>query len=106
MSEVVLSELAEADLTDVWGFIAQDNTEAADRLIDEIYEKCQFLAGTPKAGRQRPDLDPSIRSFAAGNYVIFYRDSTKGIEVARVLHGHRDIASLFHPGAPRQSRRN
>jgi toxin ParE1/3/4 len=106
VSEVVLSELAEADLTDIWGFIAQDNTEAADRLIDEIHEKCQFLAAIPKAGRQRPDLEPSIRSFAVGNYAIFYRESTKGIEVARVLHGHRDIASLFHPGAPRQPRRN
>jgi toxin ParE1/3/4 len=97
VSEVVLSELAEADLTDIWEFIAQDNSEAADHLIDEIHEKCQFLAATPRAGRQRPDLDPSIRSFVVGNYVIFYRESTRGIEVARVLHGHRDIASLFRP---------
>ncbi len=95
MSEVVLSELAEADLTDIWEFIAQDNSEATDRLIDEIHEKCQFLAATPKAGRQRADLDPSIRSFTVGNYVIFYRESTRGIEVARVLHGHRDISSIF-----------
>jgi toxin ParE1/3/4 len=97
VSEVVLSELAEVDLTDIWEFIAQDNTEAADRLIDEIHEKCQFLAAAPKAGRQRPELDPSLRSFAVGNYVIFYRESTSGIEVARVLHGHRDIVSLFRP---------
>jgi toxin ParE1/3/4 len=95
VSEIVLSELAEADLTDIWEFIAQDNSEAADRLIDEIHEKCHFLAATPGVGRQRPELDPSIRSFVVGNYVIFYRESTSGIEVARVLHGHRDIASLF-----------
>ncbi len=95
MSEVVLSELAEADLTDIWVFVARDNATAADRLIDEIHEKCQFLANTPKAGRQRPELDPSIRAFAVGNYLIFYRESATGIEVARVLHGHRDIPSLF-----------
>ena len=95
MSEVVLSELAEADLTDIWVFVAQDNAAAADRLIDEIHEKCQFLGNTPKAGRQRPELDPSIRAFAVGNYLIFYRESATGIEVARVLHGHRDIPSLF-----------
>ena len=95
MSEVVLSELAETDLTDIWVFVAQDNAEAADRLLDHIHEKCQFLAGSPKAGRQRPELDPSIRSFVAGSYVIFYRESAKGIEVARVLHGRRDIPSLF-----------
>jgi toxin ParE1/3/4 len=73
--------VAEADPTDIWEFIAQGNTAAADRLIDEIYEKCRFLAATPKAGRRRPDLDPSIRSFMAGNYVIFYRESPRGIEV-------------------------
>jgi toxin ParE1/3/4 len=67
--------VAEADPTDIWEFIAQDNTGAADRLIDEIHEKCRFLAATPKAGRRRPDLDPSIRSFTVGNYVIFYREA-------------------------------
>ena len=95
MSEVILSELAEAGLTDIWVFAAQDDAEAADRLLDQIYEKRQFLANSPKAGRQRSELDPSLRSFAAGNYVIFYRESPSGIEIARVLHGRRDIPSLF-----------
>ena len=95
MSEVILSELAEADLTDIWIFVAQDNVEAADRLLDQLHEKCLFLANSPKAGRQRPELDSSIRSFAVGNYVIFYRESANGIEVARLLHGRRDIPPLF-----------
>ncbi len=97
MSKVVLSELAEGDLIDIWAFVAQDDAKAADRLLDQLHEKCQVLAGSPKAGRQRPELDPSIRSFAVGNYVIFYRESANGIEVARVLHGRRDIPSLFRP---------
>jgi toxin ParE1/3/4 len=95
VSEVVLSELAEADLTDIWVFVAQNNAEAADRLLDQLHQKCRFLANSPKVGRQRPELDSSIRSFAVGNYVIFYRESANGIEVARLLHGRRDIPSLF-----------
>jgi toxin ParE1/3/4 len=95
VSEVVLSELAEADLIDIWVFVAQHHAEAADRLVEQLHEKCQFLANSPKVGRQRPELDPSIRSFAVGNYVIFYRESLKGIEVARLIHGRRDIPSLF-----------
>jgi toxin ParE1/3/4 len=95
VSEVVLSELAEADLTDIWVFVAQDNAQAADCLLDQIYEKCQFLANSPKVGRQRPELDPSMRSFTVGNYVIFYCEGAKGIAVARVLHGRRDIPPLF-----------
>lgn len=95
MSEAVLSELAETDLTDIWVFVAQDNAEAADRLLDQLHEKCQFLADSPQVGRQRSELDPSIRSLAVGNYVVFYRESANGIEVARVLHGRRDIPSLL-----------
>ena len=82
---------------DIWVFVAQDNAEAADHLVDQIHEKCQLLAAAPKAGRQRPELDPSIRSFAVGSYVIFYREGDNGIEVARVLHGRRDIPPLFRP---------
>jgi plasmid stabilization system protein ParE len=58
VSEVVLSELAEADLKDILVFVAQDNAAAADRLIDEIHQKCRMLAATPKAGRQRPGTGP------------------------------------------------
>jgi toxin ParE1/3/4 len=93
VSEVVLSEIAQSDLTDIWVFVAQDDASAAE-LIDRIREKCQMLATTPKVGRQRPELDPSIRSFPVGNYAVFYRERATGIEVARVLHGRR-IQSLL-----------
>jgi toxin ParE1/3/4 len=94
VSELVLSELAEADLTEIWIFVAQDNAQAADRVVEQIREKCQFLATTPKAGRRRPELDRSIRSLVVDSYVIFYREGAKGVEVVRVLHGRRDIPSL------------
>lgn len=54
-----------------------------------------MLAATPKAGRSRPELEPSMRSFVVGNYLVFYRVCPDGIEVARVLHGHRDLQSLL-----------
>jgi toxin ParE1/3/4 len=97
VNEVVLSELAETDLTDIWVFVAGDDSQAADRLLSRICEKCRLLARSPKAGRKRPELNRSIRSFPVGNYVIFYRESAIGIEVARVLHGRRDIPSAFDP---------
>lgn len=56
MNRLILSELAETDLTDIWVFVAQDNVEAADRLLDQIHDKCRFLANSPKVGRQRPEL--------------------------------------------------
>jgi toxin ParE1/3/4 len=95
VNEVVLSELAESDLAGIWAFVAQDDRGAADRLIEAVQEKFQMLAATPKAGRKRPELGPSIRSLAVGSYVIFYREGRSTVEVARVLHGRRDIRQFF-----------
>ena len=39
---------AEEDLIDLWLYIAQDNPSAADRLLDEIEDKCSLLAANPR----------------------------------------------------------
>lgn len=50
---VLKRPLAEADLDDIWWHIAQDNPEAADRLLDRIEEKCRALAQFPEMGISR-----------------------------------------------------
>jgi toxin ParE1/3/4 len=95
LNRVIVSGIAETDLIDIWSFVARDDPSAADRLIDQIYAKFRLLAATPKLGRPRPELNESIRSLVVAHYVIFYRKGAGGIEVARVLHGHRDLPSLF-----------
>ena len=95
MSQVLRRPLAEADLDDIWWYIAQDNPDAADRLLDKIEEQCQALAQFPKMGINRDKLMPALRSFPIGNYLIFYFPIADGIEVIRVLSGMRDIDALF-----------
>ncbi len=46
-------------------------------------------------GRKREELAPLLRSFPVGNYVIFYRPASGGIQIIRVLHGARDVSKLF-----------
>ena len=53
----------------------------------------------PYVGRHREELSPRLRSLPVGNYVIFYRPMEDGIEVARVLHGARDLPPLFERGS-------
>jgi toxin ParE1/3/4 len=86
---------AEADLEEIWWYIAQDNPDAADVLLDQIEERCAVVAQFPLMGTARHDLLPSLRSLAVGNYVVFYLPLNGGIEVARVLHGRRDLDALF-----------
>lgn len=46
-------------------------------------------------GRTRPELLSNLRSIPIGNYVIYYIPRQRGIEIVRVLHGSRDLDSLF-----------
>lgn len=86
---------AEADLLDIWIYIARDSMAAADRLLDTVEEKCAVLAGFPKMGRSRPELASGLRSFPIGSYFVFYRIVDTGIEIVRVLSGTRDIDAIF-----------
>lgn len=86
---------AEADLVDIWNFIAEDSEAQADVFIDELDEKLRSLAENPHIGRVRNELAENLRSFPVGPFVIFYLPLVDGIEVVRVLHGARDIGAIF-----------
>lgn len=95
MKRAFITELAESDLTKIWTYIARDKSEAADRFIDRLRSECEKLANLPDLGRPRPELANGICSFAVGRYLIFYFPTDFGIEIARVLHGARDLPGLF-----------
>lgn len=95
MATVLKRPLAEADLEDIWWYIAQDDPAAADRLLDHIEERCQTLAQFPLMGVSREALLPSLRSVAVGNYVVFYLPLADGIDIVRVLPGMRDLDAFF-----------
>lgn len=92
---VLKRPLAESDLDDIWWYIAQDNPEAADRLLDRIEERCRALARFPEMGANREELMPGVRSLPIGNYVVFYLPIEYGIDIVRVLPGMRDIDAFF-----------
>ena len=92
---VLKRPLAESDLDDIWWYIAQENPEAADRLLDRIEERCRALARFPEMGVSREELMPGLRSLPIGNYVIFYLPIEHGIDIVRVLPGMRDIDAFF-----------
>ena len=52
-----------------------------------------MLSEQPKAGRERPELAPGLRSFPVGNYLLFYLPLPGGIDLVRVLSGYMDIGA-------------
>ena len=93
----VLTEIAEADIDEVFEYIAVDlsNPDAASDFADELEEKLDELCKAPKTGRlidneylKRND----IRRILVGNFIAYYLidDEKKNIVVLRVVYGKRD----------------
>jgi toxin ParE1/3/4 len=83
------------DLKAALDHIARDRPGAAVRVIDKLEDQCNELASFPEMGRRRDELASGLRSFPSGSYLIFYRVMKDGIEIIRVLHGARDMPSIF-----------
>ena len=56
MSGYALHPDAFGDLDEIWEYIAQDNVDAADRVLADIHSTLTTLAGSPHIGHRRPDL--------------------------------------------------
>ncbi|MCY3956002.1 MAG: type II toxin-antitoxin system RelE/ParE family toxin [Nitrospira sp.] len=95
MSRIVHRPLALQDLDDIWDYIAQDNPQVADHFIDKVEKQCRLLAEFPNIGTSCDALSPGLRFLVVDKYVLFYIALDDGIEVVRVLHGARDLESLF-----------
>ncbi len=90
-----LSRHARQELLEIWQYIAGDNEPAADRFIDLLVHHFQVLGRNPYAGRIRDDLRKGYRSFPVGQYVIFYRVQSPGVQIMHIIHGRRDIDYLL-----------
>ncbi len=95
MTRLVVSNEARQDMAEIWSHIAVDDEGAADRGTASFHDRFTTLAENPMAGRSRAELLPSLRSFPAGSYTIFYFPQEEGVEIVRVIHGARDVTTMF-----------
>lgn len=90
--EIRHTRQARRDLKEIWTYIDQNDTNAADRLLRRIAERIAQASQTPMMGRPRPELRGNLRSLVVGRYVTFYELRPDILYVVRVLHGARDIS--------------
>jgi toxin ParE1/3/4 len=95
VARVRLTPRARDDLDEIWLYIAGDNMDAADRLIDAISSRCRSLADFPDLGPARPDIAPDARMLTIDNYIVLYRRDGDDIEIVRVTHGARRLEALW-----------
>lgn len=96
MSRYRLTPSAARDVDAIYEHIAADNLPAAGRILNRFSQTFRKLADMPGMGHLREDLsDEPFRFWSAGSYLIIYRPETDPLEILRVVHGSRDIASLL-----------
>ncbi|MEA5566780.1 type II toxin-antitoxin system RelE/ParE family toxin [Anabaena sp. UHCC 0399] len=86
---------------DLASYIAQDNLDISDRFLIAAEATFKQLAITPVIGKKCQFTHPgladirqiSIKAFT--KYLIFYRITESEVDILRVIHGARDIDSIF-----------
>ena len=96
MRQVILSDLARADLLNIGEYIAQSNPDAAFRLMERFREKFNLLARFPHLGRERSDMLLGLRCLIVNEYLIFYQPSDDAVEIWRVRHSAQSLEDLLN----------
>ena len=92
---VRVSREAENDLWGIGDYIARDNPQQAENYVAKIVAKIREIGERPLTFPAREDLAPGLRARLQRPYLILFRIVDDTVEIARVMHGARDLPSLF-----------
>ena len=92
----IVSPQAEEDIFGVWRYLYERaGIEVANRVESELYAAFDALAQNPRIGHKRSDLTSyPVLFFTVYSYMVVFRSHTP-LEIARVLHGKRNLARIF-----------
>lgn len=98
--DVVLSPLAESDLTALYDWIADSASPAiAQGFIGRIRANLESLALFPERGTRRDELIPGLRIYGIERRVtIAFRVDAASVTILRILYAGRDLAGLLDHG--------
>lgn len=89
---VEITPSAEADIEEIWDYIAVDSSEAADRFVAELERQVEALTSFPERCPLIPEneqLGTRYRHHLYGNYRTIFRIAGTNVFVLRVIHGAR-----------------
>ncbi|WP_170162422.1 type II toxin-antitoxin system RelE/ParE family toxin [Methylocystis hirsuta] len=94
-----MTDTAEADLAEIWAYIAADSESAATHLLDKFKATCARLLDFPSSGASRDRLARGLRVVFQGNYAVYYTLAESEIIIVRILHSARDPAVIAEHGS-------
>ena len=92
MAQIVWTDPALSDLTEIADYIALDNFGAAQKLIKKVFSNVEHLEAFPNSGRKPPELENSpYREIIVGPCRVFYRYDKYNVYILYIMRGERQL---------------
>ena len=93
MGTITWTDEAVRWLEDIFEYIAIDDSIAASRVVNDIYERAQVLEAHPEIGYKYQASSMDVRVLLYGHYRITYLVKiNKDVEILGVFHGALDMS--------------
>lgn len=87
----IFTAQAENDLESIADYITLDNPARAISFVQEIRERCHYIAHAPQGYPLAPEYGEGIRKLPFGNYLILYMLQADDIVIVHIPHSARDL---------------
>ena len=89
--QLVITPAAKNDLNGIYQYgVRRWGHAQSDRYLAVIKDQFWSLTEQPLMGLERPELMTETRSLPIQSHTLFYRVTSKRIEIVRILHGRQD----------------
>jgi toxin ParE1/3/4 len=87
----VLTPRAQTDLDEIWDYTAERwGLEQAETYTRQLWKDIAIVADRPSLGRECTEVRRGYRMYPSGSHVLFYRYTSDGVDIARILHERMD----------------
>ena len=96
--DVEITPSAEADIAEIWDYVAQDSPENATTFVLALEEQIASLEQFPERCPRIPEneiLGTAYRHLIHGSYRTIFRITGSRVIVLRVIHGARLLKTSF-----------
>ncbi|MBJ7551695.1 type II toxin-antitoxin system RelE/ParE family toxin [Marinomonas ostreistagni] len=99
MAEVIWTEAALSDLSEIAEYIALSNESAAKKLVQEVFHKVERLEQLPESGRTPPELEHlNYREVVTSPCRVFYKCEQSKVFILHVMRQERDLRQFILNG--------
>jgi len=79
------------DLTEIYLYIAREDTETAAIFINELHKKIYWIAKAGFTGSPRDWIRPGLRAHPYKERCIYFRIKDDELHILRILHARQDV---------------